>query len=124
MPVISRATEPTHQLPGTSFTSLAVPSTGTTETSLWRVLIEPNTPATPHRLTREEIFFVLEGRARVTIAGTTDTAAAGDTIVVPAEQLFEIANIGDGPLEALCCMPAGGMARIGDGEPFVPPWTS
>ena len=124
MPVIARTAEATHELAGTAFTSLAVPSKGTTETSLWRVRIEPGTPSTPHRLTREEIFFVLDGQARVTIAGTTDTATAGDTIVVPAEQLFEIANIGDGPLEALCCMPAGGMARVGESEPFVPPWTA
>lgn len=122
MPVIHAPTEPTHQLPGTAFTSLATPSLGSTETSMWRVAISPGTEPTPHSLTRGEVFLVLRGNASVRIGDTTGTATQGDVIVVPPHADFELANAGDDVLEAVCCMPTGGQARIGDGDAFTPPW--
>lgn len=121
MPVIPAPPRATHQLPHASFTSLATPARGSRETSLWRVEIAPGTPATPHQVTREEIFVVLTGEARVTIGGEVSSARAGDTIVVPADTTFAIANAGDAPLEALCCLPVGGQARL-EGAVFTPPW--
>jgi mannose-6-phosphate isomerase-like protein (cupin superfamily) len=101
---------------------LATPSRGSAETSIWRVEIAPGTPATPHALTREELFLVVAGRARVRIGDSTHQATAGDTIVVPAHTRFEIANESDEPLEAICCQPVGGQAMLDDGQPFTPPW--
>jgi len=124
MPVIHAPLEPTHQLPGTAFTSLATPSTGSTETSVWRVRIAPGTEPTPHRLTRGEVFVVLHGSARVRIGEEVQHADAGDAIVVPADTVFELANAGAEALEALCCMPVGGQARLADGTAFTPPWAS
>ena len=49
-------------------------------------------------------------------------ATTGDVIIVPADTPFELSNAGDTTLEAICCMPVGGQARIGDGEAFTPPW--
>ncbi len=97
MPVLTTPTAPTHQLEGTAFTSLATPSRGSTDTSVWTVEIAPGTPATPHRLTREEIFVVLAGNASVRLDRTTDTAAPGDAIVVPPDTDFALANAGDVP---------------------------
>ena len=123
MPVLTTPTAPTHQLEGTAFTSLATPSRGSTDTSVWTVEIAPGTPATPHRLTREEIFVVLAGNASVRLDRTTDTAAPGDAIVVPPDTDFALANAGDVPLRLLCCMPVGGRARLADGTVITPPWT-
>ncbi len=122
MPVIPSPSAATHELGGTRFTSLATPSTGSTETSVWQVEIEPNTPATPHSLTREEVFVVLGGTATVSVDGTPGSAAVGDAIVVPAGVPFELSNAGDENLRLLCCLPVGGQARMGEGEPFTPPW--
>lgn len=121
MPVIPAPSSATHELPHARFTSLATPSRGSRETSLWRVEIQPNTPATPHQVTREEVFVVLKGKARVRIADDVAEANVGDVIVVPADTTFEIANAGNEPLEALCCLPVGGCARL-DGQVFTPPW--
>ena len=41
MPVLSAPASPTHELPHARFTSLATPSRGTSETSVWRVEIAP-----------------------------------------------------------------------------------
>ena len=84
--------------------------------------IQPGTPATPHRLTREEVFVILDGSARVRIDGDSATAEAGDVVVVPAAVDFEIVAGGTQPLRALCCLPVGGQALLADGDPFTPPW--
>ena len=122
MPVLNAPAAPTHDLGGTRFTSLATPSRGATDTAVWKVEILPGTPATPHALTREEVFVVLEGKASVRIAGNAGQAEAGDAIVVPPGTEFELANAGAGPLRLLCCLPVGGQARLADGSTFTPPW--
>jgi mannose-6-phosphate isomerase-like protein (cupin superfamily) len=120
--VLPAPAEPTHQLPGTKFTSLATPSRGSTDTAVWQVEIEPGTPSTPHRLTREEVFVVLAGTAQVRLDGRQSTAGAGDAIVVPADVDFEISATGDESLRALCCLPVSGQAVLTGGEAFTPPW--
>ncbi len=122
MAVIPAPAAPTHQLGGASFTSLATPSRGSKDTSVWQVEIQPGTPATPHRLTREEVFVILSGSALVRIDGQRATAEAGDVVVVPTAVDFEIVAGGSEPLRALCCLPVGGQAQLADGEPFTPPW--
>lgn len=122
MAVLTAPDAPTHELPGVRFTSLATPSRGSTDTSVWLVDIEPGTPGTPHRLTREEVFVVLAGRAEVRLGDTVSTADVGDAIIVPPGVPFALAPAGAAPLRALCCLPVGGQGRIGDGEPFTPPW--
>ena len=122
MPVLIAPAAPTHSVPGTQFTSLATPSRGSLDTSVWRVRTEPGTEPTPHSLTREEVFFVLAGHASVRLDGESAEAGAGDVIVVPVGVRFELSNAGDQPLDLLCCMPVGGRAQLDDGTLLAPPW--
>jgi mannose-6-phosphate isomerase-like protein (cupin superfamily) len=122
MAVIPAPPAPTHETHGARFTSLATPSRGSSDTSVWLVEIAAGTAGTTHSLTREEVFVVLAGRAEVHLDGETSLAAAGDAIVVPAGVPFSLAPAGDEPLRALCCLPVGGQGRLADGEPFTPPW--
>jgi mannose-6-phosphate isomerase-like protein (cupin superfamily) len=122
VPVITAPAEPTHDLGGARFTSLVTPLRGATRTSVWQVEIDPDTPPTPHSLTSEEVFVVLDGTASVRIGDEDGHASTGDAIVVPAGVRFELANGGDTPLRLLCCMPVGGQARLDDGTTFTPPW--
>src|SRR5882724_3921264 len=101
MPILRAPAAPTHDLGHARFTALATPTRGSTDTSVWKVEILPGTPATPHSLTREEVFVVLEGTASVRIAGNASQAQAGDAIVVPAGADFELANAGGEPLRLL-----------------------
>jgi quercetin dioxygenase-like cupin family protein len=122
MAVLPAPPAPTHELGGARFTSLATPSRGSTETSVWVVEIAPGTPGTPHTLTREEVFVVLAGRAEVRLAEETSSAGPGDAIVVPPGVPFALAAAGAEPLRAVCCLPVGGQGRLADGAPFTPPW--
>ena len=121
MPVLPAPPAPTHDLGGARFTSLATPTRGSTETAVWRVQILPGAPATPHSLTREEVFVVLGGRASVRLDGAAQEAGPGDAIVVPPDVELELASADDQPVELLCCLPVGGQARR-DGTTFTPPW--
>ena len=123
MAVIPAPATHTHELPGTRFTSLATPSRGSAETSIWLVEIDAGTPATPHSMTREEVFVVLAGRADVRIEDDEVTAGEGDTIVVPAGATFRIRPSAGHSLRALCLSPVGNQARLPEGEPFTPPWS-
>jgi quercetin dioxygenase-like cupin family protein len=122
MPVLEAPATPTHELGGARFTSLATPTRGATDTAVWKVEILPRTPATPHSLTREEVFVVLQGTASVRLAGDEEIATVGDAIVVPADVELELANAGDDPLLLICCLPVGGQGRLADGITFTPPW--
>ena len=122
MPVIAAPAGHTHELPGTLFTSLATPSRGSADLSVWRVEVAPGTSSPPHELTREEVFVVLAGRAVVQLGGQRLEAGAGDAIVVPPDTPFALANAADEPFRALVCLPVGGQARMADGRPFTPPW--
>jgi len=122
MPVLPAPETPTHDIGAARFTALATPTSGSTDTSVWLVEIDAGAPATPHELTREEVFVVLAGRAVVRIGDRDQEARVGDAIVVPAAVPFALAPAGDEPLRALCCLPVGGQARLPGGEPFTPPW--
>ena len=121
MSIIQAPAAATHDIGPARFTSLATPSRGSTETAVWQVEIEAGAPATPHSLTREEVFVVLDGTASVRIGSVAGLAHEGDAIVVPADTEFELSNGGDGTLRLLCCFPVGGQARL-DGATFTPPW--
>lgn len=121
MTVLTAPDSHTHDLGGTRFTSLATPSRGSAETSVWTMEIDAGVPGTPHSLTREEVFVVLEGRASVVVDGVGGVARPGDAVVVPPGVDFQIANGGDTVLRLLCCLPVGGQAVTTDGQ-FTPPW--
>ena len=123
MSVITPPADPTHELGDTRFTSLATPSRGSTDTSVWIAELDPGATSVPHSLTREEIFVVLAGHASITLDGEVQTAAESDVIVVPAGVELMLGNAADTPLRLLCCMAVGGRARLADGSLLTPPWS-
>jgi quercetin dioxygenase-like cupin family protein len=123
MPVIDHSAQRHHQLHGARFQTLASPSVGSEETSVWRLRLEPGTPGVPHRVTREEIFVVVEGSATASLDGSPQPLTAGSTLILPAGVELSL-ETGADSLEAIVCLPVGGQGVIGDGEPFTPPWAA
>ena len=122
MPHIAKDNAPTFTIPGLTFIGFADPSRGASETSVWRIAVAPETAGVPHSVDREEIFVALAGRAVATVAGCEQPVEAGEALIVPAGETFDLANPYDEPFEAVAVMPVGGRATIPGGEPFVPPW--
>jgi mannose-6-phosphate isomerase-like protein (cupin superfamily) len=113
----------THELGPVTFTALATPSRGTTQTTLWKIDVPVGSPPTPHALSNEELFVVMQGSALVRIGDIDNVAEAGDCIVIPAETVFELTNAGNVALSLLSCMPAGTEVIMGEVR-FVAPWTA
>jgi quercetin dioxygenase-like cupin family protein len=111
-----------HEFHGVRFESRANPSAGAAENALWTVTIPPGTPATPHQLTREESFYVLEGRGTARVGASTVRLAAGDVLVVPPHTEFMLDASEGETLRALVVFPVGGQALLPGGAPFTPPW--
>ncbi|MBL0178582.1 MAG: cupin domain-containing protein [Gemmatimonadetes bacterium] len=122
MPLLHPADHPSFKFSGTSFTGLAAPSRGASETAAWRVRVEPGTPETPHRITREEIIIALAGRARATVDGQLHELETGGTLIVPASSTLALGNPYDAAFEAIAIYPVGGEVVVGSAAPFTPPW--
>jgi mannose-6-phosphate isomerase-like protein (cupin superfamily) len=124
MPFIASADAPSFELPHASFSGLASPSRGAAENAVWIVTLHPAAPGVPHRLTREETFIGIEGRAIARLGGRDYELTAGSALVVPADTEFEISNPDPVPFRAVAVLPVGGQALFQDGEPFTPPWAA
>lgn len=124
MSLIRAADAPQFDLPGVRFTGLAAPSRGSRENAAWRFTVEVGTRGQPHRVTREEIFIALAGRAHVVVDGVMHELSAGDALVVPAHAELALGNPGPEPFHGVAVLPVGGQAVVADGEPFTPPWAA
>jgi quercetin dioxygenase-like cupin family protein len=124
MALIAGADAPTFDVPGCTFTGLASPSRGCTQTSVWTVAMEPGFPAQVHHMDQEEVFVAIAGAAVATLGDDEVRFAAGDALIVPAGVDFALANPYDEPFRAVAVLPVGGRASLGDGEYFVPPWAA
>lgn len=122
MPLLTAAQAPSFALPGVQFTGLAAPSRGSRETAVWMVEISPGTEATPHQVTREEIFVVLDGEARALVGAECHHLSEGTTLIVPPDTAFVLDNPYPRPFRAVVVFPVGGQAKVGENPPFTPPW--
>lgn len=122
MTLISAASAPTFGEAGTFITGLASPSRGSRELAAWRVRLDPGVSTPEHQLTHEEVFVALSGDAVATLDGKRTEVGPGDALVVAPDRSFVLAVEGSEPFEAVCCMVAGGQARVGD-KTFPPPWS-
>jgi quercetin dioxygenase-like cupin family protein len=126
VPVISAASAPTFSLPTTPetvFTGLASPSRGSRETCVWRLSLAPGTLPAAHALDHEEIIVGQSGQAIARIGNDEFHVGQGDAVIVPAGELFSLANPHGAPFEAIAVLPVGGRAALADGQWFTPPWT-
>jgi len=122
MPVIHADQAAMHQMHGTSFTAYASPARGSRELCAWHIEIPGHTEGVRHRVSREEVLYVLSGTIRASLDGQAEDAAAGDVIVVPAGARFGVDNLGDEPATAWVTTSVGLLGVLPDGSWISPPW--
>jgi quercetin dioxygenase-like cupin family protein len=122
--VIRAADAPSFGDDGTDVTGYASPSRGSQSVAAWRVVLSPGAGSPLHSLDTDQVFLILGGLGTFEVEGRRHQLKPGDTICVPPDHDFRVANEAESPFEAIVCMAAGGQARIGDGEPFVAPWAA
>ncbi len=124
MPVIRAADAIVHEMHGASFTSYAAPARGSRELCAWRLEVTPGTTGVAHRISREEVFYLLNGSLRAVIDDEPCEVAAGDALVVPAGSVLQVSNLSGHPATAWVTTSAGLGAVLPDGSWLTPPWTS
>jgi quercetin dioxygenase-like cupin family protein len=122
MPVIHADHAAVHQMHGTSFTAYASPARGSRELCAWHIEIPGRTEGVRHRVSREEVLYVLSGTIRASLDGEAEDAAAGDVIVVPAGAQFGVDNLGEEPATAWVTTSVGLLGVLPDGSWISPPW--
>lgn len=120
--IIRGADAPEFGEAGTLITGYGSPSRGSDSVAAWKVSLEPGAASPVHELTHDEVFIVLSGEASFDVEGRSHRVGAGDAICVPPRTTFALSNAGEATMTAICCMAAGGQARIGDGDAFPIPW--
>jgi quercetin dioxygenase-like cupin family protein len=124
MPVI-RSTEGTeHRLHGVVFTGFANSGTGSGELCAWSTRFPAGQPGVEHRISREEIFLVLEGAPRVSVNGEESALAPGDVAIAPAGSLLRLDNPGDRDALIWATTSTGLEAEMADGTAVSPPWAN
>ncbi|OJF13607.1 cupin domain-containing protein [Couchioplanes caeruleus] len=113
-----------HRMHGATFHSYVAPSRGSRELSAWRLEIADGTVGVPHRVSREEVLFLLSGAVTTTIDGETATVRAGEAAFVPAGAQFAIDNTSGELATAWVTTSAGLRATLADGTELSPPWAA
>ncbi|MDB5589323.1 MAG: cupin [Devosia sp.] len=124
MPLITAASAPQFTIPGVTFTGLASPTRGASDTAVWTLSLAPGSVGATHQLTREEIFVCLSGTASIRLGDAVLTLSPGDTLIVPPHTDFGLDNPGDTPFTAVAVFPVGGQAILPGQTPFTPPWAA
>jgi mannose-6-phosphate isomerase-like protein (cupin superfamily) len=72
--------------------------------SLAEARLAPGQTTTAHYHRRaEEIYYILQGEGRMTLAEETRSVGPGDAIAIPPGMVHTITNTGSAPLVFLCC---------------------
>jgi len=122
VPVIHPDRAVVHDLHGTRFTVYAAPGSGSSELCAWQAEIPSGSVGVPHRITREEVFLVLDGTLRVTLDGAVHDLTPGDVLVAPAGSQLQADNPGDQPVRSWVTTSVGLRAALPDGTWITPPW--
>lgn len=73
-----------------------------------------------HHLETEEIYYILQGKGRMTVGDETREVAAGDAVFIPLKQTHTLENTGDEPIRLLLvCGPAYSYEDHRAGEPVA-----
>lgn len=123
MPKMDNSAPQRFEIPGVTFSPVASPRRGSSETAVWRAQVAPDSPGLVHHMTREEIIVATAGEGRVQVGGVAHLLRPGDAFAVPAFTDFALECAGSEPFEALVVLPAGGRAVIGADPSFPPPWS-
>lgn len=94
-----------------------------TEVAVWRTEMAPAARGPLHRIDVDQVVVVLEGGLEVTVDGSVRPLGPGDSMLLAAGCERQLVAGGAGAVTLSAAVP-GGIARVGDGEPVVVPWSA
>jgi quercetin dioxygenase-like cupin family protein len=111
-----------HETPNAVMRTLAAPSVGSTELSVWEVVMRAGQAGPAHAVDREQVWTVLEGDLVVAVAGDSYAVGPGDTVRLAAGAMRRIAAASD--VRAIVASPAAPIVTTPEGEARPLPWAA
>jgi quercetin dioxygenase-like cupin family protein len=123
MPHVTSSSAGSFRLHGVEFHSYVNSSAGAAQLAAWRSEFAPNTTGQAHRMTHEEVLYLLAGRLEVEVDDERFTAETGDAVLVPPGALFRVSNSAAEPATAWVTTSVGMAATMeAEGQRVTPPW--
>lgn len=123
MALVRHAETRRSETPSAVMTTYASPTLGGSRSSLWRAEVGPEVKGPVHVIDAEQVWLFLSGDATVELDGETFTAAAGDTVVLPANAVRQLVA---GPAGYAAVVTAPGDAQAwavgSEAARITPPW--
>lgn len=110
-------------IPGIAHRTLAGAEHGLTNLAVWFQRIDAGGATPPHRHDCEEVVIVQQGEGTLLVNGAEQRFKAGDTLILPRNELHQILNTGAGVLQLLAAFSAAPVqVELPDGMPLALPW--
>jgi quercetin dioxygenase-like cupin family protein len=109
-----------HSMNGNHIAGVATPASGAKEVEMWHGRMDANSATPPHSHNTEEVILFLTGSGRATVADGEIRYQAGDTLILPPEEVHQIFAETDS--EFVSAVTIGGTVKLPDGEVIDLPW--
>jgi quercetin dioxygenase-like cupin family protein len=114
--------EPT-PIPGIEHSTWASAADGLSQLSVWRQTLAPGAASPPHRHDCDEVVMCLAGWGEVHTEGQVYRFGADTTVALPKNQVHQLFNVGDEPLQLLAVLAATPVpTALPDGQAIDLPW--
>ncbi len=120
MPVFRREQQQIHSMQGNHIAGTATPASGAQQVEMWHGRMDAQTATPPHSHTAEEVVLFLKGSGRATVGTTEVRYRAGDTLILPADEVHQIFAEEDS--EFVSAMPIASTIKLPDGTVMDLPW--
>ena len=116
------AAAPRHETPNAVMRTLAAPSLGTSDLSVWEVVMRAGQCGPRHHVDREQVWTLVSGELRVAVGDEAVVLRVGDTLRVPPDAPRQVAATADA--RAVVASPAAPNATAPDGTSRPLPWAA
>jgi quercetin dioxygenase-like cupin family protein len=116
--LVTAAAARRHETPNAVMRTLAAPSLGSTDLSVWEVVMEAGREGPVHEVDREQAWTVLAGELRIEADGEVVVVGTGDTLRLPPDSPRRVAAVTDARAivaslaGSTVTTPAGGSRRL------------
>lgn len=124
MPVIRSTAAVVHEAHNARFVSYVSAATSAGQLRFWRTELPQAGSGVPHRISREEVFAVIEGNVRLTLDDEEHVLGPGDVALAPAGTLLCLDNLGPAPAALWVSTHGGLRAQLADGTVMSPTWAA
>jgi quercetin dioxygenase-like cupin family protein len=120
--LIAAQDAPRHETPNAVMRTLAAPSLGASDLSVWEVAMRAGQRGPSHEVDSEQVWTILAGEMCFEVAGESITARAGDALCLPAGARRQVAAITDA--HAVVASLAAPSVTTPDGGTRPLPWAA